>query len=92
MPKKSPAPWHVRATSKLARGYSNVADDNGVIVATTHGPNHAGNARLIAIAPEMYAAIEHVLSLRKPGDGQGLIPALNGRTAKQLRALLSRAE
>lgn len=88
--KHTPAPWHLRGSSR--QGYSLVSDDAGETLATTHGTKHRANARLIAVAPEMYDAIAMVLSLRKFGDGGQRIAVLDRKTAAQLRELLNRAE
>jgi hypothetical protein len=58
----TPAPWSITSQSD---GFT-VRDSNETIIAAVYGytdhPNNIANAHLIAAAPAMYEALEHVLA------------------------------
>jgi hypothetical protein len=55
--KHTPGPWKV-----IGCGYkSRLSDDTGTIAAEVIGPNHRTDARLIAAAPDMLAALKSIV-------------------------------
>lgn len=73
-------PWHVQGHSR--RGYSQVIDSGGDVIAICLGPQHEVTACITAIAPDMYEAIRKLIA-----DKQ-----LDRETAGEMRALLARAQ
>jgi hypothetical protein len=82
-------PWHVRGSSK--QGYSQVADDQGEVICTTHGPAHKANAALIAVAPELYDLLIDLLKAPGPGkDGGSRDRLLTNHYGRRVRVLLAK--
>ena len=80
MTQHTPGPWFSIATSNI--GHNAVVDADGFTVCSP-SPMGAGNARLIAAAPDLLAALEAFVGARK-GDG-------NGWTLDSLEALAREA-
>jgi hypothetical protein len=66
MTQHTPGPWFSADTHECP----DVMADGGFLIAKTRGINCEANARLIAAAPDMLAALEAFVGSRK-GDGMG---------------------
>jgi hypothetical protein len=54
--KHTPGPWHV--IPKGATFAGDIANERGEVVAQAYGTGHKANARLIAAAPDLLAALQ----------------------------------
>lgn len=86
MPDFSEHSWRLSGSSK--RGYSQVSDDRGEVVITTHGQGHALHARLCAVAPQLFEELRSLLAGHGHDGGKGF--HLPKEHANKVRALLRR--
>ena len=58
----TPGPW-----TQSKRNEADVYSENGERIASAHGPRCADNARLIAAAPDLLAALERIMNAADHG-------------------------
>jgi hypothetical protein len=77
------SPW-----TAAARGYkSQLWSDGQMMTAEVLGPNHAANARLMAAAPDLLAALTYVMPWLEAHIGQGL----SAHELDNIRATIAKA-
>lgn len=95
MDKHTPGPWTIKGTfSGLGGTAIAVCVDNGILagVAERCEPAEAeANARLIAAAPELLAAVQIVAAALRKVDGDGIAKGGCGPLADELEAVAARA-
>ena len=87
--KHTPGPWTIVDPEAggwcvQSRDMTSKARNGGFVSAVCPGPDGPANARLIAAAPDMLAALERLEAVREPGDE---IAAL-----EQARAAIAKAK
>lgn len=84
--KHTPGPWHVEQGTDGVGVWDEMAR---TLIAAVDQPNAESNARLIAAAPEMLAALKACFANGDPADG---FDPENALTERLIRAAIAKAE
>jgi hypothetical protein len=90
----TPGPWHIESMAHVRTTGTKVLYDEGTVGAFFgYGVESAANARLIAAAPDLLAALEFITRSAKMEGPHGIcLYAIGDRAMANARAALARAK